>query len=214
MSEHESERPVEQSEQGSDRPAGKVRRRDRRFDEPEWMDRLLQMGSIAHLAFVWQGRPMIHAQNYWLDGGVIYWHGAQAGLLREAVSAGPLDAALSVGEHGRLLIADTADEFSTEYASVVVHGTVRIVEDDAERQRVLAAIVAKYPPQLLEGRDYQAADAASVKRTTVYRMEIESRTGKHNIKPASWPSLPYPDESFIELERAAGRFTLLPKDLA
>lgn len=193
----------------------KVRRRDRRFDEPEWLDRLLEMGSIAHVAFVWHGEPMIHAHNFWWDGEKVYWHGAQAGQLREAVKAGPLSVAFSVSEHGRLLTAKTAEDFSTEYASVMLHGTVEAVDDLAEKERALMALVKKYAPDLEPDRDYEPVTEAQMKRVTVYRLEPTYRTGKHNIKPLDWPWVAeYPHESFIDLERAAGRVTMLPKDVA
>jgi hypothetical protein len=53
-----------------------------------------------------------------------------------------------------------------------------------------------------------------IARTSVYCLEVETRVGKHNVKPTDYPAYPCPAPSFIDLERESGRETLKPKELA
>jgi nitroimidazol reductase NimA-like FMN-containing flavoprotein (pyridoxamine 5'-phosphate oxidase superfamily) len=105
-------------------------------------------------------------------------------------------------------------EFSTEYASVLVYGDLHIEENPAAKRRALEGLMAKYATHLKEGADYQPMPDADVAQTTVFRLVISERVGKHNVKPADYPAYAYPGESFIDAERAAGRLTVRPKELA
>jgi nitroimidazol reductase NimA-like FMN-containing flavoprotein (pyridoxamine 5'-phosphate oxidase superfamily) len=83
---------------------------------------------------------------------------------------------------GRLLSAETAIEFSTEYASVTVFGSARVADDPSEQRYGLQGLLDKYFPQLQSGEDYSPITDAELQRTSVFAMEIESWSGKHKVK--------------------------------
>ncbi len=197
-----------------ERPLTRVRRKDRTLDDPAWIDRFLESAAVGHLALAWQGQPLIHSNLFWFDGSAIYLHGAPAGKLRAILDRGPARAAFSVTELGRLLPAGTPMDFSTEYASVIAYGSVRVVADAAECRRALEGLMAKYAPHLEAARDYEPMPDDDVERTTVYRIDLDERVAKHNVKPVDYPAYDYGGGSFIDAERAAGRTTLRPKELA
>jgi nitroimidazol reductase NimA-like FMN-containing flavoprotein (pyridoxamine 5'-phosphate oxidase superfamily) len=89
-----------------------------------------------------------------------------------------------VAEIGRLLPADTALEFSNEYASVIAFGRARLVEDDEEKRRGLQGLLDKYFPQLAPGRDYRPITEKEMARTSVFAIEIEGWSGKQKVAPA------------------------------
>ncbi|MCC8194066.1 MAG: pyridoxamine 5'-phosphate oxidase family protein, partial [Deltaproteobacteria bacterium] len=62
------------------------------------------------------------------------------------------------------------------YASVMVSGTAKAVTDADEKFRALYALAGKYLPDHLDKaeRDIRASFA----RTAVYRLDIETMTGK------------------------------------
>ena len=84
----------------------------------------------------------------------------------------------SVAEIGRLLPADTAMEFSNEYASVVAFGHARLVTEDEEKRSGLKALLEKYFPERQSGRDYRPITLAELDRTSVFAIEIEEWSGK------------------------------------
>lgn len=197
-----------------DRPVTRVRRKDRALDDEEWIDRFLEMGAIGHFAVSWQGAPLLHSNLYWFDGERIYWHGAPVGKLRAVLDAGVPQLCFTVTEQGRVLPASTPFDFSTEYASVVIYGTVQVVADAEEKRHALEGIMGKYAPHLKPGIDYTPMPESDLALTSVYRLDIEQRVGKHNVKPANYPAHDYAGGSFIDAERAAGRVTTQPKELA
>jgi nitroimidazol reductase NimA-like FMN-containing flavoprotein (pyridoxamine 5'-phosphate oxidase superfamily) len=197
-----------------ERPVTQLRRKDRGLDDEAWMDRLLATAAFGHLAIAWQGQPLLHGNLYWYDGERAFWHTAAVGKLRAVLDLGETPACFSVAEHGRMLPADTPFEFSTEYASVLLYGTVRVVPERAEKRYALEGLMRKYAPHLTPGVDYTPMPDSDIDQTGVYALHVTERVGKHNVKPADYPAYPYPAESFIDAERAAGRVTLKAKELA
>ncbi len=196
------------------RPLTQVRRKDRALTDEEWVDRFLTMSAAGHLAVNYEGQPLIHSNFFWFDGTHIYWHTAQVGKLRAVLETGVARACFTVTEFGRVLPAGTPFDFSTEYASVILYGTVRVVADTTEKKYALEGVMSKYAAHLVAGVDYEPMPESDIAITSVYRLEIETRVGKHNVKPDDYPAYPYPYESFIDTEREAGRATMREKDLA
>ena len=93
---------------------------------------------------------------------------------RRCIRAEPLRSASPFGP----IAADEALEFSVEFASVTAFGTGGVVEDPAEAREALQMLLDKYAPALRPGRDYRAITAGELKRTSVYRIDIEEWTGK------------------------------------
>ena len=196
------------------RPLTQVRRKDRVLNDEAWMDRLLTVGAVGHLALCWEEQPLLHGNLYWFDGNRVFWHTAAVGKLRAILDTGNARACFSVMEHGRILPAGTPFDFSTEYASVTLYGTARVVPDPADKQYALEGLMQKYAPQLTAGVDYEPMPPGDVEKTSVFCLEIEQRVGKHNVKPLDYPAYSYPGGSFIQAEREADRCTLRPKDVS
>jgi nitroimidazol reductase NimA-like FMN-containing flavoprotein (pyridoxamine 5'-phosphate oxidase superfamily) len=197
-----------------DRPRTRVRRKDRRLDEIDWQDRLLAAAPVGHLAVAWEGQPHLHSNLYWCDGRAVFMHTAGVGKLRAILDRGPLPACFTVTEMGRILPAGTPFDFSTEYASVILYGTAEALADPAEKRRALEGLMTKYAAHLTPGVDYEPMPDGDIAQTSVLRLTIAERVGKHNVKPAEHLAYPYPSVPFIDAERAAGRVTIKAKELA
>ncbi|MFX0144023.1 MAG: pyridoxamine 5'-phosphate oxidase family protein, partial [Candidatus Hodarchaeota archaeon] len=87
-----------------------------------------------------------------------------------------------VAEMGKLLPADTAIEFSTEYASVIVFGEARVVRGGEEKQFGLQGLLDKYFPNLHPGEDYRPITADELDQTTMYAIEIDAWSGKQKVE--------------------------------
>ena len=101
---------------------------------------------------------------------------------------------------GRLLPSNAALEFSLQYRSVMVFGTVRILESDEEKRAALTGLLEKYFPEMEAGREYRPITEKELKRTSVYELKIESWSGKENWNERAdqsdeWPAL---DEKWFE----------------
>jgi hypothetical protein len=93
----------------------------------------------------------------------------------------------TVFELGRLLPADTALEFSCEYASVVVFGRGYVATAAEEQRRALQLLLDKYFPDKRPGCDYKAITEDDLARTSVFRVDIEEWIGKRKRVEADFP---------------------------
>jgi nitroimidazol reductase NimA-like FMN-containing flavoprotein (pyridoxamine 5'-phosphate oxidase superfamily) len=164
-----------------------IRRKDRAKDDA-WIRAFLRRAAFGCLATVREGQPFIVARNFAYDEAAhaIYLHGAVKGRTHENVQADER-ACFAVSEMGRLLPADRAMNFGVEYSGVVVFGRATIVTDRAEAKRGLQLLLDKYFPHLRPGEDYAPATDEDLKVTAVYRIEIESWSGKEKKAKADAP---------------------------
>jgi uncharacterized protein len=181
--------PQEQAPQ----PLNQPRRLDRSQDE-NWIRAFLQRAAFGTLATAHRQQPFINTNLfiYNEEEHSIYMHTATEGRTRENVEHNSC-VCFSVSEMGRLLPADTALQFSVEYAGVVVFGKATIIEDRKDARKALQMLLDKYAPHLQSGRDYRPITSDELDRTCVYRIKIESWSGKSKeVKPDFEGAYTYP----------------------
>ena len=187
-------------------PRSAVRRRDRGKDD-EWAAAFLRRAAYGFLATVGEGgQPFLNSNLFVYDdtGGArrIYLHTHRTGRTRDNLAAAE-KVAFSTVAMGRLLPAPEALEFSVEYAGVVAFGTGRVVEDRDEARTALQMLLDKYAPHLKPGVDYRPTTDAELRRTAVYRIDIETWSGKQKEAAADFPGaftldampVPFPQRS-------------------
>jgi len=159
-----------------------IRRNDRAIDDQEQLHALLERGNFFALATSVDDQPYQHVSLYWFDpaSGRIYFHTARNGRTRSNIEANPR-VSISVAEMGRLLPADTALDFSVEYASVIAFGRARVVDEQDEARYGLQGLLDKYFPDLRPGEHYRPITDDELKRTTVFALDIESMSGKRKV---------------------------------
>lgn len=169
-------------------PLTATRRSDRAVEDEGWIRDFLARAAVGTLATVYEGQPFINGNLFVYDetNHCIYTHTARVGRTRANVDEDGR-VCFSVMEMGRLLPADTALEFSVEYASVVVFGIASVVEDSAEATRALQLMLDKYAPHLKPGQDYRPPVEEELKRTAVYRISISEWSGKKKSVEADFP---------------------------
>jgi nitroimidazol reductase NimA-like FMN-containing flavoprotein (pyridoxamine 5'-phosphate oxidase superfamily) len=162
----------------------RLRRADRAMPDEAAVQALLERSPFGFTATAVDDQPFQHTSLFWFDTAAhrIYFHGARQGRVHANILANPR-VCFSVAEIGRLLPADTAMEFSNEYASVVVFGRARLVDLEAEKRHALQALLDKYFPDRKSGVDYRPMTAEEVSATAVYAIEIDAWSGKHKVVP-------------------------------
>jgi nitroimidazol reductase NimA-like FMN-containing flavoprotein (pyridoxamine 5'-phosphate oxidase superfamily) len=160
-------------------PRAQVRRRDRAVDDDAWIRSLLHRAPIGITATIHNGQPFLNSNLFVYDEAAhkIYFHTAQVGRTRANIEAHE-QVCFTVYEMGRLLPADTALEFSVEYAGVVVFGRGSLLTEKELAKGALQQLLNKYAPHLQAGRDYQAVTDQELARTAVYQIVIEQWSGK------------------------------------
>lgn len=157
----------------------KVRRSDRAVNDEAWIVDFLQRAPLGFFATCAGEQPFINSNLfvYDADAHAIFFHTARKGRTRNNVADGA-DVSFTVAEMGRLLPADTALEFSVEYNSVVVFGRATLVRDHTAATAALQALLDKYSPHLTPGEDYRRPVTEELIRTSVFRLDIETWSGK------------------------------------
>jgi hypothetical protein len=148
----------------------------------------LSRAAVGTLATVFDGQPFINSNLFVYDEAthVIYLHTARVGRTRANIEQEER-VCFSVSEMGRLLPADTALEFSVEYAGVVVFGRASILQDGDEARYGLQLLLNKYFPHLRPGVDYRPTTDEELARTAVYRITIDQWSGKQKQAAPDFP---------------------------
>ena len=169
-------------------PYNAVRRSDRAIEDESWIVDFLNRAAVGFLASAHDGQPFINSNLYVYDEAnhCIYMHTAHVGRTRGNVEENQR-VCFSVTEMGRLLPADEALEFSVEYSGVVAFGSARVVTEQEEARCGLQLLLDKYFPHLKPERDYRPIVDEELKRTAVYRIDIESWSGKRKKVDDDFP---------------------------
>ena len=175
---------------GKDDSRSSLRRRDRGKDD-RWVAAFLKRAPYGFLATVGQGgQPFLNSNLFVYDGTGgrrrIYLHTHRTGRTRTNFE-GAEKVAFSAVAMGRLLPAPEALEFSVEYSGVVAFGTGRVIEDREEARTALQMLLDKYAPHLKPGVDYRPTTDDELKRTAVYRIDVETWSGKQKEVEEDFP---------------------------
>lgn len=170
-----------------DKPINEMRRKDRAKDD-KWIKEFLNAAPFAAISTLHGGQPFINNNIfvYDEDENCIYFHTSKEGRLRYSITENT-KVCLSAAEMGRLLPADVALEFSVEYKSVIVFGSVEIIEEEEKAKAALQKLMDKYFPNHKPGKDYREIIPEEIKRTSVYKIIIESMSGKEKKVEEDFP---------------------------
>lgn len=144
---------------------------------------LLQRTEYATLALSDSGKPYSVPVNFAMSGDVIYFHGSKTGRKMEIIKNNP-QVSLSIVENFSVIqsyfssdeeLACPASQF---FKSIIIDGTVEIVEDGTEKREALTAIMQKLQP---EGKYKPFNDAAydkMIDATTILKVNEQERRAK------------------------------------
>jgi nitroimidazol reductase NimA-like FMN-containing flavoprotein (pyridoxamine 5'-phosphate oxidase superfamily) len=167
-----------------------IRYQGKAVDDPDWIPQFLSDQETGVLGLIDDETPHLVTQLFVYDDeeGVLFMHGAQAGRAYGLVENGDQPrASFTTSEKGRYIPADEPVNFTVEYSSVVAYGTIDLLTGEAEKRRVLEQFMEKFAPQLSKGEDYEEMTEESVGRTAVYRLNVDSWSGKKGWKDPDTP---------------------------
>jgi nitroimidazol reductase NimA-like FMN-containing flavoprotein (pyridoxamine 5'-phosphate oxidase superfamily) len=161
-------------------PINQPLRKDRAKDDA-WIKAYLKRVPFGMLATEYEGQPFIKPTQFAYDEAehAIYIHGALVGRMRTNLGLNPR-VSFCIAEMGRLLPADTAMEVGVEYASVVVFGKAELLTDAEEARYGLQLLLNRFFPHLKPGIDYREILPEELNITSVYRIKIDSWSGKED----------------------------------
>ena len=168
-------------------PINQPLRKDRAKDDA-WIKAYLERVPFGMLATEYEGQPFIKPTVFVYDEAehAIYIHGALQGRMRTNLEINPR-VSFCIAEMGRLLPAETAMEVGVEYASAVVFGEVELVTDAEQARHGLQLLMDRFFPHLKPGIDYREIIREELDITAVYRIKIDSWSGKEERARQDFP---------------------------
>ena len=114
--------------------------------------------------------------SYVYDGEHIYFHSALTGHKIDAIRQNP-NASFAVIDQDEVI----PEKYTSAYRSVIVFGSIRIIEDDAEKLAAIRKLALKYAPDNTEQQHAAEIDGAW-SRFCMLEMSIAHMTGKQAIE--------------------------------
>lgn len=157
-----------------------MRRKDREITQREELLRILNDCDVCRLAFHDGDYPYILPLNFGMEerDGVLtlYFHGAAEGY-KYTVMARDNRASFEADCAHRLVYDGEKRACTMEYESVIGRGRAFRVEDGEEKLRALRLLMRHYR------RGEESFPPEVVARTAVFKLTVESMTGKRRMKP-------------------------------
>jgi nitroimidazol reductase NimA-like FMN-containing flavoprotein (pyridoxamine 5'-phosphate oxidase superfamily) len=143
-------------------------------DEAEAARRVLAEVGVGYLAMAGEGWPYVVPISFAPDGETLFFHGG--GSLKASLLEADSHVCLAVTTTAGFLPAGDPCAENFSYESVLAFGDAELVDDEAERDRALRVIVAKYDRALA-----QAAFKPDIyKATSVWALRVRALTYKRN----------------------------------
>ena len=155
------------------------RRHDRGFYDHETVHALLDAATLCHVSYVIDGLPYCTPTLFWREGTTLYWHGSSASRMLRNQSEGQ-PACLTVTHLDSLVLARCGFNHSADYRSVMAFGHARLVDDPAEKEAALVAMVDRLFPH--RTASLRQSSVQEVKATAVVVMDIERASAKIRSK--------------------------------
>ncbi|MDH5475764.1 MAG: pyridoxamine 5'-phosphate oxidase family protein [Cyclobacteriaceae bacterium] len=108
---------------------------------------ILDSTFLCHVAYVWEGRPIVIPTAYGREGECIYLHGAVANRMMKGLLSAE-QASLTVTHLDGLVLARSAFHHSANYRSVALFGSVKKLEGNEAKSHALKVVME----QMLPGR--------------------------------------------------------------
>ena len=149
--------------------------------DDDWIRAFLKKADVGHIATHWAQQPFITSSTFVYDeeNHRIIFHSNIVGRVRKNSEQYP-EVCFEASHYGRFLPSNIALEFSMQYESVIAFGKIHIIENAAEKEKALYALIEKYFPDKKPKKDYRPITEQELKRTSVYEIKIDSWSGKRN----------------------------------
>lgn len=143
----------------------------------EATEAVLLRGTAGVLALVGdKAFPYAVPLSYVYDGAHIYFHSACEGHKIDAIRRNP-NVSFAVVDQDDII----PEKYTTAYRSVIVFGSIRILESDAEKRAAAHKLAVKYAPDNTAQQHTAEIDGAW-KRFCMLEMSIAHMTGKQAIE--------------------------------
>lgn len=141
---------------------------------------ILDEAPLCHVGFVRDGSPVVIPTTHWRIGDELFIHMANKSRMMQALLDGA-DACITVSLIDGWVLARSAFHHSVNFRSAVVFGRARLVDDPAEKQAALAALVDKLAPG--RSAEVRAPNEVELRATAVLAFPLTEASAKMRSGP-------------------------------
>ncbi len=153
-----------------------LRRKRQALSETDCSD-ILKRGTSGVLALMGDGGyPYAVPMSYVYDGEKLYFHCAKSGHKLDAIAGNP-KASFCVVDRDQVV----PEEYTTYFRSVIVFGTMRIIEEEQEKRTAVEKLALKYAPED-SAKNRGAAIEKDWKPLCMLELTPEHITGKEAVE--------------------------------
>jgi len=156
-----------------------MRRSDREITSRSEIDEIIRGCEVCHLAMAVDGEPYVVPISFGYDGEAVYLHTAREGKKIEFITANPRVCVQFERDVGLVASEAAACDWTFSFESVIGIGVAEELLEQEPKKYGLNQIMRQY-----SGREWQM-DIQSVSRTRVWRVVIETLTGKRSMRKAT-----------------------------
>lgn len=160
-----------------------VRRKDRQKTDPQFLIDLLRKAASCSIAVERDGYPLNHVAFFVYDeqNHEIIFHFSKHGFAGDEITNGK-KVSVSVYRYGKLYTADRAVDFGCEYQSIIIYGTIRVLDNEDERMEAMRIFFDKFFPTTPKD-SYTDFTPDDTKPIHVVRVKIEDWFAKEHLVP-------------------------------
>ncbi len=155
-----------------------LRRKEKEIVDIDELRGIVASGRFAAVALCRDGEPYVVTMNHGWDSenGALYFHCAHEGKKIDIIRANGRACATVVEDHGY-----KHGECDHAYRSIVMNGTIEVVEDLDEKKRGLQILLDHQEKEPDPIKERTLPDDAAYDRVGVLKMTIEEMTGKQGL---------------------------------
>ena len=153
-----------------------MRRHDKEITSRHEIDEIIRSAEVCRLPLAHDNEPYVVPVAFGYDGSALYFHTAKTGRKLDFIDANNrvcFELEANVSLHGN---DHDACAWTFEFESVIGYGTITELGTGEDRALGLNQIMLHY-----SGREWEIDEAATA-TTRVWRIEIESMTGKRSLE--------------------------------
>ena len=164
-----------------------MRRDEFNINDKNSINEILQTCEYGTLSLISEGKPYVVALNFVFFENSIFFHGAKEGKKIEAINSNPNAAFLVVKPYSFIpsyfsdtMAACPATQF---FASVLIEGKLKFIEDGYKKAEVLNALMKKFQKEdsFEEIADDKAMYTKMLDKTTIIELKIETQSCKIKV---------------------------------
>ena len=152
-----------------------MRRNEKEITDPKRIEEIIRKSSVCRLGLCRDNRAYIIPVNFGYRDRILYFHSAHEGTKIDILKKNPNVCFEFDIDMGIVRLEESGCNWSNRYQSVIGFGKAVIIEGIEQKRDALDILMANYSDKKF---DYPFS---SIENTLVYKVEIESMTGKQAI---------------------------------